>query len=130
MYALPVGEASHQLLRTVRRRKEFRRQGDAHAAFQATQQAYPARAGGSGEAGSPIRSTSWRWSMKGNAEGEPKSSDAGCGPEDGGLSAGRGSPSNGTLCLQKSAAGQRLKNRAKKRKTSGLHSAQAARSRS
>ena len=49
--ALPVDRASHQLLRALRRRKEFRGQGHAHTAFQTAQQAYPACAGGSREAG-------------------------------------------------------------------------------
>ena len=40
--ALPIDQAGHQLLRTVRSREEFSRQGDAHADFQAAQQAYPA----------------------------------------------------------------------------------------
>ena len=51
--ALPVGEASHQLLRTVWRRKEFRRQGPADTAFQTAQQTYPACTGRSRETGSP-----------------------------------------------------------------------------
>ena len=44
LHPLPVDQAGHQLLRPVRRREELGRQGDAHAAFQAAQQAYPARA--------------------------------------------------------------------------------------
>ena len=47
--ALPVIEASDQLLRTVRRGKEFRRQGHANTAFQTTQQAYATCTGRSGE---------------------------------------------------------------------------------
>jgi transposase len=49
--AFPDHQAGHQLLRTLRRRKKLCRQGDANASFQTTQQAYPARAGGSCEAG-------------------------------------------------------------------------------
>ena len=37
LHPLPIGQAGHQLLRPVRRREEFGRQGDAHAAFQAAQ---------------------------------------------------------------------------------------------
>src|SRR6266446_562427 len=51
--ALPVGEASDQLLRTVWRGKELCGQGPADTAFQTTQQTYPACTGRSREAGSP-----------------------------------------------------------------------------
>ncbi len=44
-------EASHQLLRAVRRRKEFGRQGPAHTTFQTAQQAYSACTDRSREAG-------------------------------------------------------------------------------
>ncbi len=54
--ALPIGEASDQLLRIVWRRKEFGRQGYANTAFQTAQQAYPTRAGGSREAGAQTES--------------------------------------------------------------------------
>jgi hypothetical protein len=39
--AVSVDQASHQLLRTLRRRKELSRQGHANTAFQTTQQTYP-----------------------------------------------------------------------------------------
>jgi transposase len=51
--ALPVGEASDQLLRAVWGGKELRRQGDADTAFQAAQQTSTAGAGGGGESGTP-----------------------------------------------------------------------------
>src|SRR5262249_46235474 len=49
--ALPVDQASHQLLRTLRRRKEFRRYGSADTSFETAQQTYSARTGGGREAG-------------------------------------------------------------------------------
>ena len=57
--ALPVGEASDQLLRTVRRGKEFRRQGPANTAFQAAQQTYPAVYWSKPRNWLPDRATSW-----------------------------------------------------------------------
>jgi transposase len=51
--ALPHDQAGHQLLRPLRRRTQLRGQGDAYAALQAAEEAYPASAGGSREAGSP-----------------------------------------------------------------------------
>ena len=51
--ALPVREASDQLLRAVWGGKELCRQGDADTAFQAAQQASTAGAGGGGESGTP-----------------------------------------------------------------------------
>jgi len=53
--ALPIDQTGHQLLRTVRSREEVRRQGRAHAHFQAAQQAYPAGVGRTGEAGTEIQ---------------------------------------------------------------------------
>src|SRR5262245_3043938 len=43
--ALPVDQASDQLLRTLRRRKEFRRHGSADTSFETAQQTYSARTG-------------------------------------------------------------------------------------
>ena len=53
--ALPIDQTGHQLLRTVRSREAFSRQGHAHADFQAAQQTYPAGAGRSSEAGTKIQ---------------------------------------------------------------------------
>ena len=49
--ALPVGEASDQLLWTVRRRKDLRRQGPADTAFQTAQQTYTTCTGRSRKTG-------------------------------------------------------------------------------
>jgi transposase len=49
--ALPVDQASDQLLRPVRRRKQFRREGPAHTAFQTAQQTSPNCIGRSRETG-------------------------------------------------------------------------------
>ena len=54
--ALPVDQASDQLLWAVRRREEFRRQGPANTAFQTTQQIYPACTGRSRETGAQTES--------------------------------------------------------------------------
>jgi len=48
---LPHDQAGDQLLRPLRRRTKLSRQGDAYAAVEAAEQAYPACAGRSGEAG-------------------------------------------------------------------------------
>jgi transposase len=49
--ALPVDQASDQLLRPLRRRKEFRRHGPANPSFETAKQTYPARTGRSREVG-------------------------------------------------------------------------------
>jgi hypothetical protein len=51
LHTIPVDQGSHQLLRAMRRREELGRQGATHASFQAAEQAYAARAGGSCQAG-------------------------------------------------------------------------------
>ena len=87
--ALPLDQAGHQLLRTVRRREELSRQGDAHADFQAAQQAYPACAGGSRQAGAQTEPRTGPDLREGEAERKRQSRDAGRGQEDGRLSARR-----------------------------------------
>ena len=76
----------------VRRREEFRRQGPANTAFQTAQQIYPACTGGSCETGPQTESRASLDPRKREAEGEPKPSNPGRGPEDGRVSDCRGSP--------------------------------------
>jgi hypothetical protein len=63
-FTLPDDQAGHQLLRTLRRGKELRRQGDAHTSFQTAQQAYPAGFWWKPRNWRPDRTMSWPWSMK------------------------------------------------------------------
>ena len=87
---LPHHQAGDQLLRSVRRRTEFGRQGDADAPVEVAEQAHPARAGGGCETGTATEPGTGHGPRKGEAKRQQQQSHSGGGPEDGGVSAGRG----------------------------------------
>ncbi len=69
-HPLPIDQAGHQLLRIVRSGEEFGRQGDAHAHFQAAQQAHSTRAGRGRETGAEAEPRTGPALRKGDAEEE------------------------------------------------------------
>src|SRR5579859_8104546 len=90
--ALPVRQTGGQLLRAVRRRAKLSGQGDAHAAVETAQQTYPARAGRSSEAGAAAEPGAGSGPSEGDGEKQQQEpGDAGRGPQDSSLAAGRGS---------------------------------------
>src|SRR5579859_1357612 len=90
--ALPVRQTGGQLLRAVRRRAKLSGQGDAHAAVETAQQTYPARAGRSSEAGTAAEPGAGSDPSEGDGEKQQQEpGDAGRGPQDSSLAAGRGS---------------------------------------
>ena len=94
-FPLPVNQAGDQLLRAVQRREELGRQGDAHADLEAAQQAYPAGAGGSGQAGTALQRRTGPAPRKGTTTRQRQPGHACGGQEDGRVDAGRGKTQHG-----------------------------------
>ncbi len=90
-HTVPLHQTGGELLRAVWRRAQLGGQGDAHAAFETTQQTYPACAGGGCEAGAAAERGTGSDPSEGDREGQQEQSHAGCCSQNGGLAAGRGS---------------------------------------